>query len=83
LEYEKYKINFVTGDKELLLSAPRKGLQITNLNYCRCPICGNDTIQLFLDRKSNKRIGRKCTSCNRKECNPCDVSVCEKYKSRV
>ncbi len=82
-EYKNYKINFVTGDKELIISAPKEGLQITNLNYCRCPICGNDTIQLFLDKKNNKRIGRKCSHCNLKECDPCNVSVCVKYTMKV
>lgn len=79
LEYANYGINFVTGDKELLLSAPKGGLEVTNLNYCRCPVCGNDSIRLIFDRKNDKKIGIKCDHCKQKECDPCDMSVCEKY----
>jgi predicted nucleic acid-binding protein len=79
LEYKKYGINLVTGDKELLLTAPREGLGITNLNYCRCPACGKDGIRLFFDRNNGKKIGLKCEHCKQKGCDPCDVSTCQKY----
>jgi len=79
LEYKSYGINLVTGDKELLLSAPKEGFKVTNLNYCRCPVCGNNGIRLIFDRNNGKRIGLKCEHCKQKECDPCDVSVCEKY----
>lgn len=79
LEYKNYGINFVTGDKELLLSAPKEGFKVTNLNFCRCPVCGNDSIRLFFDKENNKRIGRKCEHCKEYECDPCSISTCKKY----
>ena len=79
LEYTNYGINFVTGDKELLLSAPKGGLEVINLNYCRCPVCGNDSIRLIFDKKNGKRVGMKCEHCRQKECDPCDIITCEKY----
>ena len=79
LEYKDYGLNFVTGDKELLLSAPKESLKITNLNYCRCPVCKNDAIRLV--KVNDKRIGRKCERCQKMECDPCDVMVCPKYSN--